>query len=297
MRTLITGASGFLGQILVNKLNSTKEVKTLSKSQGNDFVVDISKPFSSLPNFDRVIHCAGKAHSLPKNELDSKAFFQVNFEGTRNLLYALEMNPPQQFILISTVAVYGIEEGKEINENCPLLGSTPYAKSKILAEELVMEWGKKNNVSVLILRLPLIVGQNPPGNLGKMIQSIKAGTYVTIGKGEARKSMILANNLASFLQTADFNLQGVYNLTDGYHPSFNELEELFCEQLARRKPYRIPLGMARMIGKIGEIFPFFPVKAKTIEKIVKELTFDDTKAMKEINWKPQSVLQNFKLTN
>jgi len=297
VRTLITGASGFLGQILVNKLTSKEEVKTLSKSQGNDFVVDIAKPFSSLPNFDRVIHCAGKAHSLPTNELESSAFFQVNFEGTRNLLNALELEPPKQFILISTVAVYGIEEGKQINENYPLLGSTPYAKSKILAEELVMEWGEKNNITILILRLPLIVGQNPPGNLGKMIQAIKAGRYVTIGKGEARKSMILATNLANFLETLNLNLHGAYNLTDGYHPSFNELEQLICEQLVRRKPFRIPLGIARMIGKIGDVFPFFPIKSKTIDKIVKELTFDDSKATKEINWKPQSVLQNFKLTN
>jgi len=178
-----------------------------------------------------------------------------------------------------------------------LLGSTPYAKSKILKEELVMDWGEKNKVNILILRLPLVVGQNPPGNLGKMIQAIRAGRYVTIGKGDARKSMILATDLGDFLESANLDLNGTYNLTDGYHPSFKELEQLICRQLGKRKPYIIPLELARLIGKIGDIFHFFPVKSKTIDKMIKELTFDDTKARKEINWKAQSVLENFKLRN
>lgn len=297
MKTLVTGASGFLGQILVNKLSSTSEVKSLSKSQGNDFVVDMVKPFSALPSFDRVIHCAGKAHSIPKSEQESKAFFEVNVKGTQNLLNALELTPPKQIVLVSTVAVYGLEEGNQINESHPLLGSTPYAKSKILKEELVMDWGEKNKVNILILRLPLVVGQNPPGNLGKMIQAIRAGRYVTIGKGDARKSMILATDLGDFLESANLDLNGTYNLTDGYHPSFKELEQLICRQLGKRKPYIIPLELARLIGKIGDIFHFFPVKSKTIDKMIKELTFDDTKARKEINWKAQSVLENFKLRN
>ncbi len=297
MKTLVTGASGFLGQILVKKLYSTGEVKSLSKSQGNDFVIDIVKPFSALPSFDRVIHCAGQAHSTPKSEQESKTFFKVNVEGTQNLLNALEQTPPKQLVLASTVAVYGLEEGKQVHESHPLLGSTPYAKSKILKEELVMDWGEKNKVNILILRLPLVVGQNPPGNLGKMIQAIRAGRYVTIGKGDARKSMILATDLGDFLESANLDLNGTYNLTDGYHPSFKELEQLICRQLGKRKPYIIPLELARLIGKIGDIFHFFPVKSKTIDKMIKELTFDDTKARKEINWKAQSVLENFKLRN
>jgi nucleoside-diphosphate-sugar epimerase len=297
VRTLLTGASGFLGQILLSHLNPKEEVKTLSRGQENDFVLDIVKPFNSLPNFDRVIHCAGKAHSIPRNEHEAKAFFEVNVEGTRNLVNALKLSPPKQFILISTVAVYGLEEGKQVNESNPLLGYTPYAKSKILAEEIVTEWGDEHHVNVLILRLPLIVGHNPPGNLGKMIMAIKAGRYVSIGKGDARKSMILASNFADFLKSANLKLKGIYNLTDGYHPSFSELEELICQQLDKRKPYRMPLGVAKVIGKIGDLIPYFPIKSKTIYKITKELIFDDTKAVKELNWRSQSVLQNYNLSN
>jgi nucleoside-diphosphate-sugar epimerase len=297
MKVLITGSSGFLGQVLVDKFKDTKEVKTLSRQQDSDFVVDIVKPFSGLPYFDRVLHCAGKAHTIPKNEHESKAFFEVNVEGTKNLLNALELATPKQFVLVSTVAVYGLEEGNLVNECHPLFGSSPYAKSKILAEELVLEWGKKYDVNILILRLPLIVGKNPPGNLGKMIQALRSGRYVTIGKGDARKSMILASNLAIFLESLNLNLKGIYNLTDGYHPSFSELEQFICRQFAKRKPYRIPLRLAKVIGKIGDKIPLFPVKSNTIDKIIKELTFDDAKAIKEINWRPQSVLQNLILTN
>ena len=83
-----------------------------------------------------------------------------------------------------------------------MLGGTPYADSKIQAEELLREWGKLNNVNMLILRLPLLVGENPPGNLGSMIRAIKKGYYFRIGDGSARRSMVLAEDIAEVVRLA-----------------------------------------------------------------------------------------------
>ncbi|MEX2336401.1 MAG: SDR family oxidoreductase, partial [Fulvivirga sp.] len=164
---LLTGATGFLGKILVAS-NPSSFIPLQDNSKGSR--VDISRPFSipfgQVPNV--IIHAAGKAHTVPGSKQEEEHFFQVNLEGTKNLCHALDRLPfpPKAFIFISTVAVYGRSEGNSISENIPLNGNTPYAESKLLAESWLKEWSEKSGVTLGILRLPLVVGPNPPGNLG-----------------------------------------------------------------------------------------------------------------------------------
>ena len=66
------------------------------------------------------------------------------------------------------------------SENSDLLAKDPYGRSKIEAEAMIIEWAQKHAVKFLILRLPLIAGINPPGNLGSMINGIKKGFYFNI---------------------------------------------------------------------------------------------------------------------
>lgn len=115
----------------------------------------------------------------------------MNLQGTKNLCAALEKSGiPQAFIFISTVAVYGCEFGSNITEKHPLNGDTPYALSKIQAEEFLTEWCNKHGVILSIIRPSLIAGPNPPGNLGAMIKGIKTGRYLSIGGGKARKAYL-----------------------------------------------------------------------------------------------------------
>jgi len=106
-----------------------------------------------------------------------------------------------------------------------LNGYSPYAISKIKAEEFLKEWGEKWGVQILILRLPLVAGINPPGNLGRMIKAIHKGTYFSIGGGQAKKSMVLAEDIAQLLKDLPVK-RGMYNLTDVTQPSLRQLEEL-----------------------------------------------------------------------
>ncbi|MBE0654745.1 MAG: NAD-dependent epimerase/dehydratase family protein, partial [Bacteroidales bacterium] len=196
MSVLITGANGFLGKYLKSALKAQSPITLGLKDC--DYDVDLS---SSIPEFshsiEKVVHAAGLAHTVPKSEEFARRFFDINVTGTSNLLNALMSltRLPEQFIFISTVAVYGVEKGEEIDESAPLNGSTPYALSKIGAEEIVRAWGVKNNVNTLILRLPLLAGSNPPGNLGAMIKAIKRGFYFRTGDGKARKSIVLASDV------------------------------------------------------------------------------------------------------
>jgi nucleoside-diphosphate-sugar epimerase len=245
-----------------------------------------------LPFIDIVIHCAGKAHSIPRTGQEAKVFFDVNFEGTKNLCSAINslQQIPKAFIFISTVAVYGVDEGELIPEGHQLNGSTPYARSKILAENWLQAWAKENDVILSILRLPLVAGDRPPGNLGAMLKGISSGRYASIGKANARKSMVWAADIAPIVSKLALE-GGIYNLTDGYHPTFGELEHRISFLLGKRDPVRIPMNFAKGIAFLGDILGNrSPINSDKLRKITSTLTFDDMKAKKVLDWQPNKVL-------
>lgn len=293
-RILITGGNGFLGSNLKNVLGNSFDVYSLGRKSTNynfDLTTDVPKFRGS---FNYIIHAAGKAHVVPKTNEEKESFFKVNELGTKNLLDSLEpiIEKLKTFVFISTVSVYGKEEGVNITEEDPLLGETPYALSKINAEKLVQEWCNKNNIKCLILRLPLLAGPNPPGNLGAMIHGIKYNKYFSVNQGKAKRSVVLVDDIANML-IDNFDKEGVFNLTDDYNPSFRELEIVISKQLMKRSPHSISIVIAKILGLIGDIIPKFPVNSYKVSKMVSNLTFNCDKAKRELNWKPKKVINNF----
>ena len=285
---LLTGASGFLGRVLLNEMTHKHKVITLGRRE-SDIAWIIPQPLNPLPPVDCVVHAAGLAHQMRAKPNADAAMMTINDAGTRLLLKALEVNPPRQFVFISTVAVYGRDEGENIDESHPLNGVSAYARSKIAAEKAVLAWGAFHNVHTLVLRLPLIAGVNPPGNLAAMIRAIRKRYYVRIGKGTSRKSMVGARAVASFIAGLKGNESGVYNLTDGVHPTVSAIEVRMAQQLKRRVK-SVPLGLAAAMGRIGDRLPASPVNTMRIRKLTGTLTFSDEKARSELNWKPDTAL-------
>ncbi|MBF4470276.1 NAD-dependent epimerase/dehydratase family protein [Flavobacterium sp. HJJ] len=293
MSILITGSSGFLGGILKKSFKDEK-VFELNRKSG-DYHCSLA---IAIPNFNErfylVIHSAGKAHSVPKTAEDKKQFVDVNVTGTLNLLQGLEKTGiPKQFVYISSVSVYGQEFGNNIDEKFPVVAKDPYGSSKIEAETLVKNWCDKYNIVCTILRLPLLVGENPPGNLGAMLKAIDKGFYFNIAGGKARKSMVLAEDVAAFIPKVA-TVGGTYNLTDGVHPDFNELSTIISERKNKKTPFNLPLSIAKLVGYVGDLLGNkAPINSMKLKKITSDLTFDDSKA-RELGWNPQSVLDYLK---
>jgi nucleoside-diphosphate-sugar epimerase len=240
-----------------------------------------------------VVHCAGLAHLNAKSQFED-GFMKVNFEATVNLCNALCKleKLPSTFVFISSVAVYGVETGNRISENLIPNPTTQYGKSKLKAEQFLLEWGQKHNIKILILRLPLIVGENPPGNLGAMIKAIKGGYYFRLGKGLAKRSMVLASDVGDFISVSA-NRNGVINLTDGAHPSFFEIEN-FIASFYKKRIFSLPKFVLNLLGKIGDVLPFFPLNTYRVNKLSQNLTFSDDLARMDFGWNPRPVIGNFK---
>lgn len=296
MKTLLfTGASGFLGSNVLPLLKDNYEVDTLALDENATYNINLVTDDIKLnKKYDIVLHAAGKAHVVPRSPEEEKLFYDINLEGTKEVCKALEnVGAPKSFVFISTVAVYGCDIGEMITEVHPLEGTSPYAKSKLLAEQFLQEWCKKNNVILTILRPSLIAGKNPPGNLGAMIKGISTGKYLSIAGGVSRKSVLMACDIAKVIPLCE-EKGGIYNICDNSYPSFHELEVLISKQLGKKLPLNIPYWVANCLAHIGNLMgKKAPINSKRLEKIVKSLTFSNEKIRKELGFIPTDVLSNF----
>lgn len=273
------------------------EVTTCGITSDDTIKVNLAKEIPELEqHYDVVLHACGKAHVVPKTEVEKQAFFDVNYTGTVHLCNALEkVGVPNALVFISTVAVYGCEFGELITEEHLLKGDTPYAKSKIQAEKYLTEWCKKYNVVLGILRPSLLAGKDAPGNLGAMVDGVKRGFYMNIAGGKAVKSVLMAEDIARIMP-ALIKKGGVYNVCDTFQPTFGQISESVANQLGKRKPISIPIWMAKCMALVGDLLgEKAPINSYKLEKMTRSLTFSNEKARKELDWEPLDVLTNYKI--
>jgi nucleoside-diphosphate-sugar epimerase len=106
--------------------------------------------------------------------------------------------------------------------------------------------------------------------------------------------MVLARDVGYILpRTAQVG--GVFHLTDGYHPSFAELERALAAALQREVPMRLPLGVAKLGAQVGDKVQRMtglkmPLTIRSLMKMTSTLTFSDMRAQKELGWNPSRVL-------
>jgi nucleoside-diphosphate-sugar epimerase len=302
MRSLVTGGTGFIGRYLVDHL----------RERGDDVVVFVRRPATGAAQvvgdltdptldlgaetFDVVYHVAGQAHVVPATPEEAERFYAVNARGTEHLLAALDRQDtlPEAVVLVSTVAVYGRDEGVLLDEDTPRAATDPYGDSKREAEDLVLDWGERRSVRIGIVRLPLVAGPEAPGNLGAMVRALARRRYLGIGDGTARRSMVWVEDVARILPVLA-QRGGVYHLTDGTHPSFAELEAALADALGRRVPRHLPLAVARLGGRVGDVVQRVtgwrpPLTTRTVNKMTTTLTFSDTRARADLGWSPTPVL-------
>lgn len=296
-RLLLTGGTGFVGRNIKPILKKQYEVSTLGRSKGNDIVSDLSEESPSLAErYDIVLHAASKVHTTPKTTTEIEEFDNVNYQGTVHLCSSLEQaGLPDTFIFISTVAVYGCDKGEKIDEGHVLKPKTPYAFSKLKAEDYLRNWCLTNKIHLCILRPSLILGPYPPGNLGLMIKGLSSGRYLSIGDGNARKSVLMVYDIARLVPLLE-GKDAIYNLCSDDQPSIRDLETIICCQLHKKMPLHIPYYIAKCLAVLGDLIgKNAPFNTNKMNKMTDSLTFSNKKVKAELGWAPLCVKDNFRI--
>jgi len=223
MNILITGSSGYVGSNFINTFTEKYDFVTFSLLK--DTLDDLE-----LSNIDIVLHCAALVHQ--KVEHDYEKYDDINVKYPIKLAKKAKESAVKQFILISTIAVYG-EGEKKLDENTACNPITPYGKSKLEAERQLEEL-KDEEFIVSIIRPPMVYGKDAPGNIASLIRLVKKVPVLPFGKIDNRRSFVYIANLIYLIDKIIEKKQGgIFLASDDEPLSTTKLIELIAKALNR----------------------------------------------------------------
>lgn len=286
---LVTGASGFVGSHLVNKLNLKKaKVVTLSKKGIKSFT-NIVDETGSVENFEllneiikknkvKIIFHLAAQPIVEVGQSNPVPTFEVNIRGTWNILEAAKENDIQKIVIASTVHVYGNNPRVPLKEKYFPQPSRPYETSKACADLLAQSFADTYNLPVEIPRFANIYG---PGDLNfsrlipKVIKSILNNERPEVWDiGSVRDFLYIDDAINAYLTLAEKQLNNdkrvrVFNFGTG----------------KPIKIYDLVLKIIELAGKKIDVKMENPPDERSNE--IKKQYVSIVKAKKELGWSPK----------
>jgi nucleoside-diphosphate-sugar epimerase len=290
---LLTGHTGFLGSVIYRELKKEFNVLTVGRNASCDYIVDFSDWDGYLELFevvDTVVHVAGLAHKKAHSQEEMK---KVNVTAVDLLLKFAHSKSIKNFIFISSVSVYGKNYGLDITEESKLNPQTSFGRSKRDSEILVSNWGRKNNSNFLSLRLPLILGSNPPGNLGRLIHSIKKGQHIYLNGNKAERSIVFSTDVSAFIKNwllSSDKKSGAINLSNNTAPTFNWIEKALVQRLDTS--FRISLPITFLLNFVVFMRKYLRISLPFLGKLFFSITISDSLARKEYGYTSKELNQS-----
>ena len=301
MNYLITGGAGFLGlhlaKYLVKKRNRVVllDISQINKDEypkGSIFKkTDVrvrQAVLESMKGIDVVVHAAA---ALPLWK--EKDIFEINIEGTRNVLDASLKNKVKHFIYISSTAVYGVPKKHPVYENDPLIGVGAYGKSKIAAEKICEEY-RKRDLTVTIIRPKTFVGTHRLGVFEILFDWIKDGKKIpVIGDGNNRYQLLDVDDLvAAIYQISIFNnkekVNTVFNIgAADFKTVRQDLQELFNYAKSGSAIFPTPSFLVKKSLWIFEKLKVSPLYQWVYDTADKDSFVSILRLTKTLNWKPK----------
>lgn len=303
MKILVTGSEGFIGShlteklldlgydvrafILYNSFNSTgwlNNIKQHYKNKVEFFFGDIRDPLlvsKAIEDCEYIFHLASLI-GIPYSYQAPQSYLETNINGTLNILNAIKLNNIKKIIHTSTSEVYGTAQYQPIDEKHPLNAQSPYAASKIAADQLVNSYNKSFEIPSVIIR---------PFNTFGPRQSFRAVIPTIISQCLNNSRSI---KLGSLQPRRDFTY--VKDTVNGFIAALNSNKK-------NAEVYNLGTNSENTIGDLAKIIIDKTNKKLTIESDdqrerpdqseVMRLISDYNRAKKELNWEPKYVNSYF----
>lgn len=259
MRALVTGAGGFIGRVLCQRLEAEGwRVRALLRTPGagpwqESVVTDLAvaaPEVAALDGVGVVFHLAARTHALTESGDTEALYHALNVEGTRRLLDVARRAGVGRVVFASSVKAMG--EGGEacLDESAPLRPVTPYGRTKLMAEGLVLDAGGA------VVRLPLVYGPGDQGNLARMLRAVARGWFPPLPETGNRRSLVHVADAAQALLLAGTKPEAVgevFLVTDGRFYSTREIHLAMLAALGRPTPsWQVPLSLLKSMARLGD---------------------------------------------
>ena len=294
---LVSGASGFIGLMLIKELlEKGHNVYGLVRTNNNYFnnknytnivIEDISKNinFNKSVRIDYFYHLAAKTHDKTNNYDE---YFRVNVLGLKNVLSYVSKLKIRKIIMLSSIKVNG--EGFNTNEqiyssHSKLNPKDAYGRSKLEAENLLKEFCKINNINFVILRPPLVYGPGVKGNLSSLMNLIDRNIPMPIVKTNNMRSLISLTNLVDALIVVGLNdeiINKIYLIADDFPLKVEDLYKKIANSMDKK------LFLINLPSKFLKVLLWPIGKAQLVDKISTSLIVDNTDIKTDTHWKANS---------
>ncbi|MFB6105445.1 MAG: NAD-dependent epimerase/dehydratase family protein [Halobacteriaceae archaeon] len=313
MTVLVTGAPGWLGSTLVDRLDDRDEdvrclvYEGLDPAALDDYDVetvtgDVTDADSLDDAFaggvDTVFHCAGVNH--PGFRGGVSAIHAINAGGTRNMLEAGRRHGVGHFVYVSSIVAEGFSEGPDhlLDEDDPMRPRTEYGKAKLEAEEHIHDYREAYDIPYTVLRPCWYYGPEQPDRMATLMQSIDSGRPIMFGNGRNRRSMTyvpaLVDLMEAVMDTPSVSQDESYVVADQEPYTTNEIYETIARHLGVdisplrfREPFPT---VAKYVQRTLERVDCHSQNFHVAWEMSRHIAADPSKAMRDLDWEPPAAL-------
>jgi len=301
MRILITGGAGFLGLHLAKffvKKNWDVTILDIAELDESEYpknctfikadIRDLELLRKSCQGIDVIVHAAA---ALPLWKADD--IYEINIDGTRNVLLVGLEAKVKRVIYISSTAVYGVPKKHPIFETDQRVGVGPYGESKIEAEKLCEEFRKKGLI-VPVVRPKTFLGTHRLGVFEILFDWIKDGKRIpVIGDGSNKYQLLDVDDLvqAIFLFSESKNEKKInsnFNIgAEKFRSVREDMEALFKYANSGSRIMTTPALLIKKALRLFEIMKLSPLYQWVYDTADKDSFVSIDKLIKTLNWRPK----------
>jgi nucleoside-diphosphate-sugar epimerase len=296
---LVTGASGFVGRVLIERLGQERPVVAASRDcmqvpAGSEWVQspDFERDTGGLPlaRVGAVVHLAAIAH-VPAGATDEarRRVLRVNAAAPVELARRAAASGVRRFVFLSSVKALGERSSAPLAPDAPAAPEDLYGEAKLAAERGLAEVARDTGLEVAIVRPPLVYGTGVKANFAQLVRWVTRGRPLPLGAARNRRSLVNVWNLADLLAVccdAPAATGGVWHVTDGRSLSTRELVEAIGRAAGvRPRLWNVPPTLVRAALALAG-------RGAMAGRLFDSLELDDSATRARLAWRPPTEMDD-----
>lgn len=303
-RVVVTGASGFVGRHLCERLVARGDVVHALVRRADVALPDGVVPVSGALDNERalvaafagathVAHCAGRAHVLHEREGDpAEAFHRVNVDGTRRVAAAAATAGVRRVVALSSIGAVRTASERVVDDATAPAPDTPYGRSKLAGEEALFAVAARTGLEAVVLRPAMVYGPAMRGNPLRLFDLVARGRPLPLGGVRNRRSTCWIGHLVDAVDVT-LDAPGIagerFAVADAEHPSTPALVRAIADALGvRARLVPVPPRLFRLAGRAGDLLARlgpFPLTSDAVDRLLGSLEVDASRLERTTRWR------------